>query len=652
VGMTRGRLVRGLMVAVLGVTLLPGPASASPVTIPDRGRAAEAVTPGYASATERDCADSEFRCVTLVVPKDHLGATSAGTFDVTFAIHRATKTRVGVWVTATGGPGTSGISVADSYMSGMDPRIVESYDLVFFDQRGTGASEPLACPAATARYYLSPADARDPSQQAAAIAVAARFSRDCVRESRVDVADLPFFSTVQSVEDLEAFRQWLGVDRLDLYGESYGTQYVQTYALAHPGNVRSLVLDGAVDLTLSATDYYAEGVLAFDSLLERTLEACTNDPACRRDVVGGDALAAYDRLAGALSVVAKRVPFHLGSGRTTGRTFTATDLATIAVDELYGPPWRMDFQRAIAASSRGDLAPALRILYPAVGVSTETMRPVVDSSSSDAAYYAIECTDYSYFAGTAEQRARAYIAAGDAAGADSARLGGVFYGDLPCASWPARPPTDARPAPITAPSYPMLVLASDVDPYTAYGNARRIVGRAPSASLLVQHGGPHVLYGRGVACVDDVVTALLVAGTVPPRRTDCDGELTDPYLPLPPARAADARDPLAFAASVDDWIATLPAYEYWDGWTVGERAGCDHGGTFGFALRGEDIDLRMTGCTLTPGLPISMTGRISGSGAVRMEIRTPLGTLRYARGVSGALHVTGTWRGVRVDRRG
>ena len=57
----------------------------------------------------------------------------------------------------------------------------------------------------------------------------------------------------------------------------------------------------------------------------------------------------------------------------------------------------------------------------------------------------------------------------------------------------------------------------------------------------------------------------------------------------------------------------------------------DHGRTFGFFARGGDGDLRMTRCALTPGLPMAMTGQITAS---------------------GARHVTGTWRGTRVDRRG
>ncbi len=56
----------------------------------------------------------------------------------------------------------------------------------------------------------------------------------CLAETKAVPADLPYYSTRQAVEDLEAFRQYLGVDKIALYGESYGTQYVQTYAARTP----------------------------------------------------------------------------------------------------------------------------------------------------------------------------------------------------------------------------------------------------------------------------------------------------------------------------------------------------------------------------------------------------------------------------------
>ena len=628
--------------------------SAAPSAVAPAGSSA-AIAPSEAPATvgtEAPCPDSEFTCVTISVPRDHFAASATQpTWTVTFAIHRATGARLGAWVTATGGPGSAGTFSADSYMSGMDPAIVEHYDLVFFDQRGTGSSHGIGCPAAASTYYLSPADARDPLQAGAAMDAASTFARDCVTEAGVDVADLPYFATTQAVEDLEAFRRYLGVDALDLYGESYGSQLVQTYALAHAGHVRSLILDGPVDLTPTISDSFIEAVGSFDATLTKTLRACTADPACRRDVVGGDAVRAYATLAAQLAAAPQDVPFHLGSGKTTRRALGPAQLETVALNQVYGQWGRMELQRAVAAASRGNVQPSLRLLYSDVIVDPETLAPTPDPSWSDAAYYAIECTDWAYFDGTPDERARAYLAAGMAGGIGDSMLGRVYTDDLPCAYWPARAPTAIRPPAITAHAYPFLVLVGDADPITPYSGALRIASRAPGARLLVQEGGPHVIYGRGVACVDDLVTGLMMEGAVPPSfSTLCHGDLADPYLPLPPANVRAARDPLAFATSVDDWIQTLPAYAWWLGGTA--RAGCDHGGRFVFGDRHDTTTLWMSGCTLTPGLPIAMSGTIDASGAVRMRIRTSLGDLRYLRDADGARRVTGTWRGVRVDRRG
>ena len=117
----------------------------------------------------------------------------------------------------------------------------------------------------------------------------------CLAETKADPADLPFYSTRQAVEDLEAFRIYLGVDKLALYGESYGTQYVQTYAAAHPANVASLFVDGPVDLAIDAPAFYREEVRAFDDALVATLNDCDSDRVCRRDAAAG-ALVGYDAL--------------------------------------------------------------------------------------------------------------------------------------------------------------------------------------------------------------------------------------------------------------------------------------------------------------------------------------------------------------------
>jgi hypothetical protein len=115
----------------------------------------------------RPCPDSEFTCVRLKVPLDHFDTRNRRSIDVVFAVLPATCKRKGMFVTATGGPGTSGLAAKDSYTAAFDPSIRKRFDIVFFDQRGVAASGGLTCPKAAATYYQAGARAETPVQEAA-----------------------------------------------------------------------------------------------------------------------------------------------------------------------------------------------------------------------------------------------------------------------------------------------------------------------------------------------------------------------------------------------------------------------------------------------------------------------------------------------------
>ena len=98
-------------------------------------------------------------------------------------------------------------------------------DLLLVDLRGTGRSGPLDCPAFR-RHILGYID------RAARCAAQLGPSRDA-------------YDTSQSVQDLAAVLRALGIGRVDLYGDSYGSYAAQAFALRYPGKLRSLVLDSA-----------------------------------------------------------------------------------------------------------------------------------------------------------------------------------------------------------------------------------------------------------------------------------------------------------------------------------------------------------------------------------------------------------------------
>jgi pimeloyl-ACP methyl ester carboxylesterase len=544
------------------------------------------------------CPQSEFTCVTLTVPLDHFDPTDGRTIDVVFAVLPATGTSKGLFVTATGGPGTAGISYADDYTSYFASSVRRRFDIVFFDQRGIGLSGGLTCPEAYGEYLLS---------DAAPDEAASRFSGDCVAEMG-NPAILPYVGTAQAVEDLEDFRLAVGSPRMWLYGESYGTQYAEEYAAAHGQALDGLILDGTVDLTLSGPEFWAEAAAGFEDVLGGTLASCDRRARCRADA-GGSSAEVYDELARRLEESPLSVRFPLPSGGTAVRPLTLAYLETAASGQLYNEGDRMLLQRAIAAAGRGDLVPLLRLAYANLYVDPGTFEPVVDPTYSDAMYYGVDCQDYSYYSGSPDERAAQYVEDAAAVDAQLPRVGAaVFLSDLPCVFWPGAIEIDERPAPLRADGVPTLVLAATGDPITPVGMGERVFRRLADGYLVVTNGGPHVTFGRGNPCPDELVTRFLVEGAVPRKREgSCPGHLVDAYVGLAPRSASGFRSLRAALASAETELYYLPEYYYWDGFTptpVGCPAG---GGTVRMTGTATQDRFAFRGCGFTRG--VVMTGR-------------------------------------------
>ncbi len=628
-------------------------------------------SPPQSEIKEYPCPDTEgFTCVKLTVPLDHFANSNpnsnsnSNTIGVVFAIRRATgerSERKGMFVTATGGPGASGIAVADSYTAALDPSIPEHFDIVFFDQRGVGASGGLQCIDAVTTFYRADARAETPEQEAALMAAARTFAADCVREMEAPSL-LPYLGTRQAVEDLETFREAMGDERFWLYGESYGTQFAQTYAAAHPERLAGLILDGTVDLTLPAPEALARQAHAFNDVLVLTLEACNANVDCATDA-GGDALAVYDSLAARLTESPLPFTFPLPSGGTAVRFFSLSDLETATAGYLYSEDSRMLLQRALAAAARDDLVPLARLLYDSLGLDPETLGPIPDPTYSDAVYYAVECNDYDYYAGTPDERAAAYLRSGDAVDSALLYLSSIFYGDLPCVFWPtgsadslapeAQRSGVSRPAALRAEGIPTLVLGATADPATPVSDGEHVYRRLADGYLITIDGGAHVIFGRGDACPDDVVTAFLVNDERPARReTRCAGRIADDYAPLAPLDAAEFADPLAALIVVDDEIVYLPEYYNWDAETP-TVVGCPFGGTLAFENVDETHRFTLTGCAFSAGFVMSGAGVYDpGDNRFALEIDvTGLadGSLAYTHEGDGALSVTGEYDGQPVD---
>ena len=251
-----GAPVRSTSAGRGGVRLACGhPASpAPPVPRPRRGR------PRVLVRGRSPCPDTRFECVTLAVPKDHFARRRRRNLggDVRHpARHEGEEGHLRRDHRRARATATSRRRTATSTTT--RPRSPTRTTWSISTSAGSGCPDPIQCTEAAAIYYHVDGPPRGPGRARAAATAARAFARDCVAESGVDEADLPFYATAQAVEDLEAVRDYLGVDKMDLYGLSYGTQFVQTYAAAHPDRIATLYVDGPVDLTVDGPTLLRRG---------------------------------------------------------------------------------------------------------------------------------------------------------------------------------------------------------------------------------------------------------------------------------------------------------------------------------------------------------------------------------------------------------
>jgi pimeloyl-ACP methyl ester carboxylesterase len=578
--------------ALLSLGLLASPAAAE-ISLAEASLGLELVP----------CDLSDLSCATLTLPLDPRANDPEKTIDITFALSFAHVESRGILFYVVGGPGGSGLASADGYLSAFNPSLTDYMDIVFIDQRGTGPDHGLSCPVAQATFDLAPATLADAED---VLATAQAYVTDCIAE--LDAADLlPVVNSDYAVGDFEAFRRMIGAPKVWLYGESYGTQFVQAYATTYPKAVRGVIVDGVVDLNLSAEGFYRSYTLAAEKILSATFDACATIPACQADM-GGDAAAVYDDLASRLAQSPVMVPLTLADGSRTDRPLTSALLETNAFYALYSAEGRGEFLRVLAAAGRGDLEPMLQLGYSNLYIDPETAVGMEDPGWFGAAYYAITCADYGSGQGTPEERAARIIDEARAFAPEAPRLLRSYYMErVACALWPYQGP-DNRPAPYAGGDWPTLVLNGTGDPITPMPMAYSVLDNARNAYGVFMEGGPHVIWGRGFACPDSIVEALLYDGTLPAAREQrCSQDFIMDYLPLTLTDPADKADAFKVARAIETELLNALPLGNWDGESE-TSFGCPHGGTVTLSASEEGTHYAFADCRFWPDLALSGAG--------------------------------------------
>src|ERR1051325_2884194 len=203
------------------------------------------------------------RCGTLIVPEDPARANGR-TIALRVVVVPALSPTPGAapLFHLDGGPGVAASGAAGFYLGpGSDYR--RTRDVVLVDQRGTGGSSALRCPALERR---SPLDEYEPVEEVA----------QCRRELEART-DLGLYSTESAAADLDRVRAALGYDRIDLWALSYGPRLAQVYLKSFGAHVRSAVLMGFAPLDYKAPLFHAA---AAQRVLDLVLDGCQLDPDC------------------------------------------------------------------------------------------------------------------------------------------------------------------------------------------------------------------------------------------------------------------------------------------------------------------------------------------------------------------------------------
>ncbi len=448
--------------------------------------------------------DERDQCATLSVPLDY--ANPEGT-QIQLALLRKPAAdparRIGSLVVNPGGPGGSGIELAKALR--LPKEISDVFDVVGFDPRGVGESTPFVCHTKSDIEDLVDLDPQ-PQTEEQWQDVEGKIKQlidGCFQQGDQEL--LPFIGTANVARDLDVIREAVGDAKLTYLGYSYGTEIGAVYADLFPSHVRALVLDGVVDVGLSADELTTDSAIGFERALEEFFTYCDRT-GC---VKGEDARTAIDDLLAR----AREQPIPAGSARPA----TAGDILAAVDNSLYSRLSWPVLGRALTSALGGNASLIM------------TLADIfVDPNLIDV-NLAVNCIDETY-----SQDPAHYKALGEKLEAVAPYEGtSSALGALPCAYWQVPPSPLRTPTAKGAP--PILLIGTTGDPATPYEWAVSVSKELESAVLLTNYGEGHTAYLQGVPCVDDAVDAYLLTLQTPKPGATCGDTSTGPPIPTPTA---------------------------------------------------------------------------------------------------------------------
>ena len=467
-------------------------ATAAPTTAPATG-----LSRGVLSAWSA-CGDG-FQCATLTVPLDD-AKPALGTVGLAMTRHKATGDRIGTLFVNPGGPGASAVDYVKAVYTGIPKTVREHFDIAAFDPRGVGKTSPVRCLSTgelDAYFHVDPVP-DDDRELTALDSANKKLAAGCQAKSgRV----LPYVDTVTVARDLERARIAVGDAKLTYLGYSYGTAIGASYLDQFPTHVRAMVLDGALDPSLSWDQLLAGQSMGFDVALGAFLADCQKKGCAFREKVKGDLTQAYDDLA--RKVETKPLP---GSG---SRTVGPGEFSYGVGQALYSTSLWPYLAQALSEAVDGQGRTLLALSDEYLERSDKGYANLIEAN------VAVNCVDRPW-----PREIKPYQDLAVEVGRKYPRFGpSIALSGLGCAVW--KTPVTGTPHKVTAPgSPPVVVLGNTRDPATPYVWAKALAAQLSNGVLLTHEGDGHTVYRNSApSCIKDPVSTYLVTLKAPKPAT-------------------------------------------------------------------------------------------------------------------------------------
>jgi pimeloyl-ACP methyl ester carboxylesterase len=422
---------------------------------------------------------TEVECGNIEVPFDYADPEQ-GSFVLFVKRHNAASPadRIGSMMVNPGGPGFGGSSLADDAQYYFSQDLIDRFDIIAWDPRGTGESTPAVdCVDTFDEYFGLDSPPETPEEKQALIDASQAFNDKCAENSGTI---LPYISTMASAQDINSLRLALGEEKVSFFGFSYGSELGTTWATMFPETVRAIVVDGAVDPNASSVQEGMNQAKGFEGQLATFLKQCSEKTTCAFHN-GGKAEAAFDQLVLDIDVT----PLEVSKDRTP---VTQGVLFTAVAQAMYSDYYWPQLSEALSEAQSGDGKGILQ-LYD------DYYQRKDDGTYGNEleAFLAISCLDDPGATSTEEvdSHIEDFIAA-------APRLGGNFAYGYSCALWPVE---QAAKVNITGKDAgPIVVVGTTGDAATPLESTRKMAQGLEQGILIVVDANQHTGYGAN-SCV-------------------------------------------------------------------------------------------------------------------------------------------------------